>query len=209
VKNKILENTFFYRFYQKIIRKKRNEFDFIKYIFSQNKNTKVLDICCGDSFVLNYISNDIENYIGIDNNIDYLQNLKNKYPNYEFIFSNIENINKISLLKNTKIDFIFFNGAIHHLNDQIVLNLLNFLEENFPDAKYLSIDPLKDNNKFLNRLMIYFDRGQHIRNILGYKKIMKSFNFLITDNFFVMSFKLIFHYKNFDLNKIYINWKNS
>ena len=64
-----------------------------------------------------------------------------------------------------------------------------------------------DKNKFLNRLMIKFDRGNFIRNITDYEKIMKKFNYLITDDFFRMSFKLIFHYKNFDLKQIYNNWK--
>ncbi len=55
--------------------------------------------------------------------------------------------------------------------------------------------------------MINFDRGEFIRDNVGYKKIMKKFNFLITDDFFRMSFKLIFHYKNFDLKGAYKSWK--
>jgi len=36
---------------------------------------------------------------------------------------------------------------------------------------------------------------------------MHKFDLLITDDFFKMSFKLIFHYKNIELKKIYENWK--
>ena len=56
--------------------------------------------------------------------------------------------------------------------------------------------------------MINFDRGDFIRDISKYKILMKKFDSLITDDFFVMSFKLIFHYKNIDLVKIYRDWKN-
>lgn len=209
MKNLILKFKFFYRLYQKVIRKRKSEYDFIRYIFNQTGKVNVLDLCCGDSYVLNYINNNVENYIGIDNNSNYLKNSGLKYPKFKFINSNIENIEKIKDLNLNDIDFIFLNGAIHHLNDNIVENLLNFLDKKFPNAKYLTIDPIIDNNKLLNKIMINFDRGDFIRNTNEYKILMKRFDTLITDDFFIMSFKLIFHYKNIDLEKIYKNWKNS
>ena len=89
----------------------------------------VLDLCCGDSYVLNFINNNIENYI-VDNNENYLKNSKLKYPKFKFVNSNVENINKIKELDLNNIDFIFLNGAIHHLNDDIVKNLFSFLDKN-------------------------------------------------------------------------------
>ena len=208
MKNLILKFKFFYRLYQKVIRKRKSEYDFIRYIFNQTGKVNVLDLCCGDSYVLNYINNNVENYIGIDNNSNYLKNSGLKYPKFKFINSNIENIEKIKDLNLNDIDFIFLNGAIHHLNDNIVENLLNFLDKKFPNAKYLTIDPIIDNNKLLNKIMINFDRGDFIRNTNEYKILMNRFDTLITDDFFIMSFKLIFHYKNIDLEEIYTNWKN-
>tara|TARA_B100000989_G_scaffold279894_1_gene242915 strand:- start:676 stop:1314 length:639 start_codon:yes stop_codon:yes gene_type:complete len=208
MKNLILKFKFFYRLYQKIIRKKKSDYNFIQYIFNQTGKVNVLDLCCGDSYVLNYINNNVENYTGIDNNENYLKNSKLKYPKFKFINSNIENINEITDIDLKNIDFIFLNGAIHHLSDDIVENLLNFLNKKYPKAKYLTIDPIIDNNEFLNRVMINFDRGDFIRDISKYKILMKKFDSLITDDFFVMSFKLIFHYKNIDLVKIYRDWKN-
>ena len=208
MKNLILKFKFFYRLYQKVIRRRRSEYDFIRYIFNQTGKVNVLDLCCGDSYVLNFIYNNIENYIGVDNNGNYLKKSKLKYSKFKFINSNIENINKIKELDLTNIDFIFLNGAIHHLNDNVVENLLSFLNKRYPNAKYLTIDPVIYNNKFLNRMMIDFDRGDFIRDSNKYKILMKKFDSLITDDFFVMSFKLIFHYKNIDLVKIYRDWKN-
>ncbi|MFL2884900.1 MAG: class I SAM-dependent methyltransferase [Candidatus Pelagibacter sp.] len=208
MKNLILKFEFFYRLYQKVIRRRRSEYDFIKYIFSQTGKVNVLDLCCGDSYILNFINNNIENYIGLDNNENYLKNSKLKYPKFKFINSNIENINKIKELDLNNIDFIFLNGAIHHLNDDIVENLLSFLNKKYPSAQYLTIDPIIYNNRFLNKIMINFDRGNFIRDTNKYKILMKKFDSFITDDFFIMSFKLIFHYKNIDLEKIYKNWKN-
>ena len=207
MKNFILKFKIFYRSYQKLIRKNHDDYKFIEYIFSQNGKAYVLDLCCGDSYVLNYINENVLDYIGIDNNINYLESSRLKYPKFKFINSDLENVDKILKLENKKIDFIFLNGAIHHLNDKVVLNLFTYLEHKYPKAKFLTIDPVIDKNKYLNRLMIKFDRGNFIRNITDYEKIMKKFNYLITDDFFRMSFKLIFHYKNFDLKQIYNNWK--
>ena len=207
MKNFILKFKIFYRSYQKLIRKNKDDYKFIEYIFSQNGKAYVLDLCCGDSYVLDYIKENVLDYIGIDNNINYLESSRLKYPKFKFINSNLEDIDKILILENKKIDFIFLNGAIHHLNNNVVLNLLKYLEQKYPNAKFLTIDPVIDKNKFLNRLMIKFDRGNFIRDINNYEKIMKKFDYLITDDFFRMSFKLIFHYKNFDLRQIYKNWK--
>lgn len=207
MKNFILKFKIFYRSYQKLIRKNKDDYKFIEYIFSQNGKAYVLDLCCGDSYVLDYIKENVLDYIGIDNNINYLESSRLKYPKFKFINSNLEDIDKILILENKKIDFIFLNGAIHHLNNNVVLNLLKYLEQRYPNAKFLTIDPVIDKNKFLNRLMIKFDRGNFIRDINNYEKIMKKFDYLITDDFFRMSFKLIFHYKNFDLRQIYKNWK--
>ena len=207
MKNFILKFKFFYRLYQKLIRKNQDDYKFIKYVFNQNEKVNILDLCCGDSFILNYINDDVLNYTGIDNNENYLKDSRLKYPKFKFINSDLENIDKIPDLEKNSVDFIFLNGAIHHLDDNLVIKLFNGLEQKYPNAKYLTIDPIKDNNKFLNKIMINFDRGKFIRDNVGYKNIMKKFNFLITDDFFRMSFKLIFHYKNFDLKEAYKSWK--
>jgi len=207
MKNFILKFKFFYRLYQKLIRKNQDDYKFIKYVYNQNEKVNILDLCCGDSFVLDYINDDVLNYTGIDNNENYLKDSRLKYPKFKFINSDLENIDKIPDLEKNSVDFIFLNGAIHHLDDNLVIKLFTYLEQKYPNAKYLTIDPIKDNNKFLNKIMINFDRGKFIRDNVGYKNIMKKFNFLITDDFFRMSFKLIFHYKNFDLKETYKSWK--
>ena len=54
----LLKNPNIYRFYQKTVRGKYDEYDFLKFIFEKNnfKNIRMLDICCGDSYILEYIS---------------------------------------------------------------------------------------------------------------------------------------------------------
>ena len=205
MKNFILKNKLFYRLYQNIIRNKKNEYDFIKFIFKKNKSKlNILDICCGDSYILKYISEYVKNYTGLDNNKGYLKQSRKIYPNFKFHYLDIK---KIKSLNANKINFIFLNGAIHHFDDETIKNLLNYINKKFPKAIFLSIDPLRENNNFINKLMINNDRGEFIRNKKQYKKIMEKFSRLITEDFFIMKFLLIFHYKNIDLKKIFNQWQ--
>ena len=191
--------------YQNIIRNKKNEYDFIKFIFEKNKSKlNILDICCGDSYILKYISEYVKNYTGLDNNKGYLKQSRKIYPNFKFHYLDIK---KIKSLNANKINFIFLNGAIHHFDDETIKNLLNYINKKFPKAIFLSIDPLRENNNFINKLMINNDRGEFIRNKKQYKKIMGKFSRLITEDFFIMKFLLIFHYKNIDLKKIFNQWQ--
>ena len=95
MKNFILKFKFFYRLYQKLIRKNQDDYKFIKYVFKQNEKVNILDLCCGDSFVLDYINDDVLNYTGIDNNENYLKESILKYPKIKYINYDLENIDKI------------------------------------------------------------------------------------------------------------------
>ena len=129
MKNFILKNKLFYRLYQNIIRNKKNEYDFIKFIFEKNKSEiNILDVCCGDSYILKYISKYVKNYTGLDNNKGYLKQSRKDYPNFKFYYLDIK---KIKSLNTNKINFIFLNGAIHHFNDETIKNLLNYINEKF------------------------------------------------------------------------------
>ena len=55
--------------------------------------------------------------------------------------------------------------------------------------------------------MIKMDRGKFIRNKSQYNELMKSFDSFITNDFYKMNFENIFHYKNFNLEELYKNWK--
>ena len=202
--NFLLKNPNLYRFYQKTVRAKYDEYDFFKFIFKKNniENIRMLDICCGDSFVLNHISEYINDYLGVDNNVEYLKKCRQNWKKYKWCWNGY----KCYLLK-FKPNFIFINGAIHHLDDATVKSITSFIVDNFSDSYFLSVDPIKDNNGLLNSLMIKLDRGKFIRNKSHYAELMKSFDSFVVDDFYKMNFKNIFHYKNFNLKEFYQNWK--
>ena len=207
--NFLLKNPSLYRFYQKTVRKKYDEYDFIKFIFEKKffKNIRMLDICCGDSYILEYINEFIDDYMGIDNNDKYLNQCKKRWKNFNFFNLDLNNLKNIDEFLKFKPNFIFVNGAIHHLNDETVKSINSFIVKNFSDSYFLSIDPVRNNNNFLNNVMIKLDRGKFIRNKVQYEELMNSYESFVVNDFYKMDFENIFHYKKFNLKEFYYNWK--
>ena len=64
-------------------------------------------------------------------------------------------------------DIIFMNGAIHHLNDDIMDEINSFISK-FNNTMFLSVDPIKFNNGLI-KIMLFFDRGKFIRKKMSIK----------------------------------------
>ena len=211
MKEFLLKFPFIYRLYQKTVRRKNHEYFFFEYIFKKlsKKKIRMLDLCCGDSHVLNYTEKYIYDYLGFDNNHFYLNQNKKKWKKYNFIFGDLKNLEKNKEILRFKPNLIFMNGALHHLDNNLVTKINKIIKNKFKNAIFISVDPVKEKNKMLNKVMIYFDRGKFIRNKKNYKKLMgKYYNFII-DDFYTMSFLNIFHYRNFKLKDYYYSWKSN
>jgi len=207
--NFLLKNPNLYRFYQKSVRGKYDEYDFFKFIFKKKifQNIRMLDICCGDSFILDYISEHIEDYLGVDSNEKYLEKCRKQWGKFNFINLDLNDEKNIEHFLKFKPNFIFINGAIHHLDDKTVKSIKSFIINNFPDSYFLSVDPIKNNNDLLNTIMLKLDRGKFIRDKSHYEKLMKPFKSFIVNDFYKMNFENIFYYNNFNLEATYQNWK--
>ena len=81
MKEFILKFSIVYRLYQNLVRKNNHEYDFFKFMFKiiGKKKVRVLDLCCGDSYILRYTGNYINNYLGYDNNQHYLNQILKKH----------------------------------------------------------------------------------------------------------------------------------
>lgn len=208
--NAILQYPKLYRFYQKTVRSYYSEYDFFKFIFTNLKsnNLRVLDLCCGDSFILNFINSDIKDYLGVDLSDKYLNFSKKKWDMYKFSKLDLNHEDSLNKIKKFNPNFIFVNGALHHLDDKTVSSI-NKLSKFFNNSYFLSVDPVRSKNKFLNKIMISLDRGKYIREHSDYSNLMDSCESVIIDDFYRMSFKQIFHFKNLDINNFYKEWKSS
>ena len=99
--NFLLKNPNLYRFYQKTVRAKYDEYDFFKFILKQNsfENIRMLDICCGDSYILEHISEFIDDYLGVDNNPKYLDKCRLRWKKFNFLNLDLNNNEKLILDK--------------------------------------------------------------------------------------------------------------
>lgn len=206
----ILKYPSLYRFYQKTVRSRYSEYDFFKFIFEkyQSRNLRVLDLCCGDSYILNFIKPFIKDYLGVDVSEKYLKFSKDNWQNFNFKKLDLNDKDSIKEISAFKPNFIFINGAIHHLDDETTINI-NKLINFFKNSIFLSVDPVISNNKLLNKLMIFFDRGRFIRKQEKYSKLMQGCNNVIIDDFYKMSFKQIFHFRNLEIEELYSEWKRT
>ena len=209
MKDFLLKFPIIYRTYQKTVRIKKNEYLFFQYLFKniQSKKLRVLDLCCGDSFILKFINEYIEDYLGVDNNILYFKKNLTKWKKYKFLNEDLNNLTLNKEIINFNPNLIFMNGAIHHLNDRLVETISEIIVNNFEKSLFISVDPVIHNNKTINKFMIKFDRGEFIRKTDSYKKILKGFENFVIDDFYRMSFKNIFHYRNINIKEYYYNWK--
>ena len=128
--NFLLKNPSLYRFYQKSVRAKYSEYDFFRFIFKQNnfKKIRMLDICCGDGHILEHVNEFISEYIGIDYNDKYLEQCRNRWKKFNFINLELKDNANIDRLIEFKPNFIFINGAIHHLDDKTVKLINSFIQ---------------------------------------------------------------------------------
>ena len=142
------------------------------------ENCKILDIGCGTGDFRGFLPDNVQ-YIGIDNNFEYINYAKNKkFKNSNFICTDSNQIKKIEYLKNIKFDIVLSIGVIHHLNDKLFNDLI---EQSFDlldnDGFFFTYDPvLKKNQNKISKFLIDNDRGNYVRNEEGYiSKIKKLF----------------------------------
>ena len=188
--NQILKYPILYRIYQKSVRTKFSEYDFLEHIFKELKDKKIrmLDLCCGDSYILNFVEDYISEYMGVDNSDKYLKYSKNKWSKFKFLNLDLNNKDSIDELEKFQPNLIFMNGAIHHLDDFTMKNIITFINK-FQKSLFISVDPVKSNNKILNKIMIKLDRGKFIRTEAEYKNLMQNCDPFVIDDFYKMSFK--------------------
>ena len=134
---------------------------------------------------------------------------KKKWHKHSFKFHDFTDLINLKKKINFYPDLIFLNGVIHHFNDDQIKSLNNFIMKNYSNSIFLSIDPIEYSNKLINSVLIKFDRGNFIRSLKNYKLLMKSYEFLVSDIFFKINFKVIFHYNNINLKVLYNLWKKN
>jgi len=171
--------AYLYNFIQKLILKKSLNSDagnLLKFIKFEN----IIDIGCGESEVHNYFKiNKNQKYFGYELNDYFINKLKKKYNQNNFYFSK-KNIDQINFEKfDPKKTIILLIGVFHHIDDDTIKAFLS-KTKNF---KIVSIDAvILPGQNFITKLLFFLDKGNFIRKLSDYKKIIRGFDYKVLHN---------------------------
>jgi len=187
----------FYRLLQTLILKRSFNEDLIKLI-KQHNVSDIIDVGCADSPILNHIDNKYS-YHGYEMDKYFTNKLKLKYKNNEnFQFYN-KGVDDIDFEKfNPNKSIIVLVGLFHHINN---LQIERFIKKT-KNFKIFAIDAVKiEGQKNITKLLMFLDRGNYIRQIDSYKKILLDFDFFVAKNRYLrFSYDHLVSTKNIDKN---------
>ena len=170
--------SLFYRLIQRIILKRSFYDDFLK-IIKNEKIDHIVEIGCADSVILKDINKEIY-YDGFDIEENFIQNSKKKYVNNKKYKFEKKSIHEIEFSKyDEKKTIILLIGVFHHVNDEYVKIFLR----NSKRFKVYAIDAVrKHDQNFITKLLMDFDKGNHIRFEEHYKKLLTEYEFILARN---------------------------
>jgi len=189
--------SYFYRLLQNLILKRSFNEDLIKLI-KQHNVSDIIDVGCADSSILKHIDHKYS-YHGYETDQYFTNKLKLQYKNNEkFQFYN-KSVDEIDFEKfNPNKSIIVLIGLFHHIDD---LQIKRFIEKT-KNFKIFAIDAVKiEGQKNITKLLMFLDRGNHIRQIENYKKILPNFDFFVAKNRYLrFSYDHLVSTKNIDKN---------
>lgn len=151
----------------------KNRSYFVKQYIRPSVGSHILDIGCGTADILYYLPADID-YWGIDISSQYINAAKKKFGSKrQFVCGTLDQ-DKIN--KMPKFDLVLIIGALHHMDDAMVINVLNLSSNALhKKGRLVTIDPCfsKCQNP-IARVFIDWDRGQNVRNKDGYLALAKT-----------------------------------
>ena len=131
---------------------------------------RVLDIGCGPSVILDYLTN--VQYTGIDMSEKYINNAKEKYGDRATFYCT--SVDELPHLDDRKFDRVLLLGVQHHLsNDQLNLLMKSIPSLLAPGGRVITHDPvLTKRQNLITRILIGLDRGRYVRNQDGYQRFI-------------------------------------
>ena len=191
--------SYFYSLIQKLILKKNFYVDLIKLI-NKHKVSEIIDIGCADSSILEH-TNDEYLYYGYDLDSYFTNKSKFKYKNNDKLQFYNKGVDEIDFKKfDPDKSIIVLAGLLHHINDSQIKRFVD-RTENF---KIITFDAVKRaGQKNITKLLYWLDRGNYIRQLDNYKKLLPHFDFFIAKNRYLrFPYDHLISTKNIDKNII-------
>jgi SAM-dependent methyltransferase len=171
-----------YDLFQRMIGKRNGLSNFSSRYIVAERGNRVIDIGCGSAKWLNFLP--VVEYCGFDPNPHYIKSAKNRFrdvPGCTFLCATVDEAVVDTL---PKFDIALALGVLHHLDDAAVIRLAKLAKAALKDkGRLILVDPcFVEGQSPIARWMIRLDRGQHVRDVNGYKKLMNTtFGIVNTD----------------------------
>lgn len=175
---KILNFPFIYNGFQSVVGKfgLSQATLFAKYV-PYSPGCKVLDLGCGPATCTHFFQP--QDYLGLDNDNDYIVHARKKFPHYNFICGQFSDL---ACMKNPpKFDLIFAMGLLHHINNltasQFLADAYNVIQ---PNGILVTFDGcIHGSQSRLRRNIVLADRGQYIRSQNDYMNLATNAGFTV------------------------------
>lgn len=131
---------------------------------------KVLDLGCGPARMLDHLSG--VRYTGIDISAAYINAARKRYGNRgRFILGSVTDVN---FGQEEPFDIVVAFGLLHHVSDGTVRDLVSRAKSVLTrSGRLITLDPcFVENQNILARYLHQKDRGNHVRYVEGYLKLV-------------------------------------
>lgn len=169
---RLLKHPPLYALFQTVIGAKRARKRCILQYARPRDGERVLDVGCGPGFVVDYLPN--VRYVGVDIDERSVQYARKRYG-HRAEFHCVE-LTKENVGDYGTFDIVMLNGVLHHIDDQGVLVLLEWLSNCMgPGARLMTLDGCyRQRMSSIGRYLLRRDRGRHVRPSHKYARIAEK-----------------------------------
>jgi SAM-dependent methyltransferase len=168
----ILSHPLIYSSFQALMGAHKSRQSFVENYIRPFSGMKVLDIGCGPADILAYLPN--VNYWGFDISEPYISQAKLRFGNRgafqakQLVLTDLEKL--------PKFDVVLAIGLIHHLDDPVATDVMRLASQALMSGgRLITVDPCIDSSQnFVSRFLVRNDRGQNVRDKLGYEALAKT-----------------------------------
>lgn len=165
----ILSHPVIYSAFQRLMGSHKGRTAFVKNFVKPVPGMTVLDLGCGPGDMLGYLP-DVD-YWGFDMSEDYIEQARKKFGGRGRFHCKLLEITDLNGLP--KFDVVFALGVLHHLDDNVAIDVARLAHQALkPGGRFLTFDPCLDPAQNpIARFLVSRDRGQNVRNKVGYENI--------------------------------------
>ena len=163
-----------YKFHQLLFGASKMRKILSKHYIKSDKNTRVLDLCCGTCDIIPYL--EFKEYVGVDLNKKYILHNKAKFASITNASFYCADVNAFIEENNTKFNVVLLLLAMHHIDDASLKTLLKNIFRALPThGRLVTIDGCRESNITLfEKYLFDNDRGKFIRTKEEYIEIFLS-----------------------------------